>query len=258
MRKLLLSMIMATAALGGIASTKVVAHRGFWKTDGSAQNSIAALVKADSIDCYGSEFDVWLSADGQLVVNHDNSFSGKKIEQTTFGELTSLKLSNGENLPSLEQYFDAAKKCKTRLILELKPHSDYKREAEAISKIVAMVKKYGYESRMEYISFSLNACKEFVKQAPKGTPVLYLDGKLSPAQLKELGMTGLDYHLNILKKHPEWIEEAHKLGMVVNSWTVDNAADMVWLIEHNVDLITTNEPVVLKKLLIETYGEKSK
>ena len=139
-------MIMATAALGGIASTKVVAHRGFWKTDGSAQNSIAALVKADSIDCYGSEFDVWLSADGQLVVNHDNSFSGKKIEQTTFGELTSLKLSNGENLPSLEQYFDAAKKCKTRLILELKPHSDYKREAEAISKIVAMVKKYGYES----------------------------------------------------------------------------------------------------------------
>lgn len=256
MKKLILSMVMAAVALGGAAATKVVAHRGYWKTGGSAQNSIAALVKADSIGCYGSEFDVWLTADGKLVVNHDTSFGGKEIEQTDFAELTSLTLANGEKLPSLEQYFDAARKCKTRLVLELKPHSSYGREAEAIGKIVEMVKKYGYEDRIEYISFSLNACKEFVKQAPEGTPVLYLDGKLSPAQLKELGINGLDYHFNVLKKNPEWIEEAHKLGMIVNSWTVDNAADMMWLIENGVDLITTNEPVVLKRLLTDTYGEK--
>ena len=37
--------------------TQVIAHRGFWKTSGSAQNSLAALVKADSIHCYGYEFD---------------------------------------------------------------------------------------------------------------------------------------------------------------------------------------------------------
>ena len=54
--------------------TKVIAHRGFWKTSGSAQNSITALVKADSIHCYGSEFDVWITTDGQLVVNHDETF----------------------------------------------------------------------------------------------------------------------------------------------------------------------------------------
>lgn len=256
MKKLVLSMVMAAVALGSAAATKVVAHRGYWKTGGSAQNSIAALVKADSIGCYGSEFDVWLSADGKIVVNHDPTFKGKKMEQTNFAELTAMTLANGENLPSLEQYFDAARKCTTRLILELKAHSTPEREAEAVGKIVEMVKEYGYEDRMEYISFSLNACKEFVKQAPEGTPVLYLNGELSPAELKELGISGLDYHLSVLKKHPEWIEEAHKLGMVVNSWTVDNAADMVWLIEHGVDLITTNEPVVLKQLLSGTYGEK--
>ena len=72
-------MVMAAVALGSAAATTVVAHRGYWKTGGSAQNSIAALVKSDSIGCYGSEFDVWLSADGKIVVNHDPTFKGKKI-----------------------------------------------------------------------------------------------------------------------------------------------------------------------------------
>ena len=35
--------------------SQVIAHRGYWKTAGSAQNSITALQKADSIHCYGSE-----------------------------------------------------------------------------------------------------------------------------------------------------------------------------------------------------------
>ena len=102
------------------AQTKVIAHRGFWKTDGSAQNSIASLLKADSIGCYGSEFDVWLSADGELVVNHDASLHGKKMEKSTAAELNTLKLKNGEQMPTLQQYFDAAKKTDIKLILELK------------------------------------------------------------------------------------------------------------------------------------------
>ena len=58
LKKLLFASAMSLAACGILQAqnTQVIAHRGFWKTDGSAQNSIAALVKADSIHCYGSEF----------------------------------------------------------------------------------------------------------------------------------------------------------------------------------------------------------
>ena len=52
------ALLLAACGYTQAQSTQVIAHRGFWKTDGSAQNSIAALVKADSINCYGSEFDV--------------------------------------------------------------------------------------------------------------------------------------------------------------------------------------------------------
>ena len=41
------------------SETKVVAHRGFWRTEGSDQNSIASLLKADELGAWGAEFDVW-------------------------------------------------------------------------------------------------------------------------------------------------------------------------------------------------------
>ena len=104
---------------------------------------------------------------------------------------------------------------------------------------------------MEYISFSLHAVKEFIKNAPKNTPVYYLRGELSPKELKEIGCTGPDYHYKVFKKNPEWIKECHELGMKVNAWTVNKEEDMKWLIDRNADFITTNEPILLQKLLKE-------
>lgn len=230
-------------------NTKVIAHRGFWKTDGSAQNSITALEKADSIGCYGSEFDVWLTKDNQLVVNHDPVFKLKSMERSKASTLTSLKLANDENLPTLKEYLETGRTRNTRLILELKKHSKPERETKAIEEIVAMVKKMGMEKQMEYITFSLHAAKEFIRLAPVGTPVFYLNGDLSPQELKAIGCTGPDYHYSVFKKHPEWIDDSHRLGMKVNAWTVDNVDDMNWLIDRNVDFITTNQPLLLQSIL---------
>lgn len=253
MKRNILTLVAGIAVLAASAQTKVIAHRGYWKAQGASQNSIAALVKADEAKCYGSEFDVWITADDQIVVNHDDNFKGKKMETSTLAELQSLKLSNGEKMPSLEEYLDTASKLTVRLVLELKAHSSAKRENLAVEKILALVKKYGLENRTEYISFSLNACKEFVAKAPKGTPVYYLNGELSPKALKHLGLAGLDYHTSILRdKHPEWISEAHQLGLKVNCWTVDSRNDMQWLVEHHVDFITTNEPAQLQQVLEAT------
>ena len=75
-------------------SQEIIAHRGFWKTEGSAQNSITALMKADSIGVYGSEVDLWISADGVPVVNHDATviLNGKqlRVEETPFNILRQL------------------------------------------------------------------------------------------------------------------------------------------------------------------------
>ncbi|MBQ1866448.1 MAG: glycerophosphodiester phosphodiesterase, partial [Bacteroidales bacterium] len=53
----------------------------------------------------------------------------------------------------------------------------------------------------------------------------------------------------VLKNHPEWVAEAHSLGMSVNCWTVNNEEDIKAMIDLGVDCITTNEPLLVRKLL---------
>ena len=229
--------------------TQVIAHRGYWDVAGSAQNSVAALVKADSIGCYGSEFDVWLTRDGQLVVNHDDTYQGVTFQEASAEECTSLRLANGEFVPTLRQYLAKALELKTHLILELKPHKTAAQETRAVEGIVRMIREMNLESRVEYITFSLHATKEFVRLSPEGTPVYYLNGDLPPRELKDLGCAGPDYHFSVFKAHPEWIKECHDLGMKVNAWTVNDAEDMRWLVEQGADYITTNVPVLLQSVL---------
>lgn len=225
----------------------VIAHRGYWNAPGSAQNSIRSLVKADSINSYGSEFDVWLTADDKLVVNHDDVINTHIIETSKGNVILSQKLENGENVPSLSDFLDKAGKLTTRLIFELKPHKDKLHEAKAVKKSIDMIKKKKLTDRVEYITFSKEAMIEFIKLTDR--PVYYLNGELSPKELKELGAAGPDYHISVFKKHPEWIKECHDLGLKVNVWTVNKSEDMRWCIDNNVDFITTNEPELLQQLL---------
>ncbi len=250
MKRTLISTFALVACFIGIqAQTQVIAHRGFWKTEGSAQNSIMALEKAAEAQLYGSEFDVLMTADGKVVVNHDSSIEGMVIAETPYKKLKNIRIKNGEKLPTLKNYLKKGKKLDIQLILEAKPLPTKEMEDEAIAKMVKMVKKMGLEKQVEYISFSLNMCEQLAKLTPE-SEIAYLEGNIAPSELKKKGINGIDYHLNvILNKHPEWVEEAHRLGMKVNVWTVNNESDMKKLIDMKVDYITTDQPLELKNLL---------
>lgn len=238
----------AAAAISVSAQVKTVAHRGYWTADGSAQNSLRALVKADSIGCYASEFDVWLSTDNVPVVNHDEVFKGVRMQDAAAAVCTAVVLPNGENLPTLAAYLDlAATLPDLRLVLELKAHEKREREQKAARMCVDMVAERGLQPRTDYITFSRDAMMDFIASAPQAK-VYYLTGDMTPAQLKEAGAAGLDYHISVFKSHPEWIREAHDLDLEVNVWTVNEADDMQWCIDNGVDYITTNNPELLLSL----------
>lgn len=245
------SVVYLLFSLAAHAKTAVIAHRGYWKTVGSAQNSLTSLAEAQKLGIYGSETDVHITADGDIIINHDDSIQGHDINTSTKKELTQLKLSNGENLPTLKAYLIQTLKDKnTRLIIEIKNKKDTAIENRTVKAVVAMVKKMKAEKYIEYISFSLNACKELVK-ATSGIPIAYLAGKgaLTPAALKQERISGLDYHFSILLKNPQWIAEAKTLGLTVNAWTVNDPKIIRQLIDMGVDYITTDEPVQAKELI---------
>ena len=250
MKRLIFAMIAAATIATAAAQPKVIAHRGFWDAPGSAQNSLRALAKADSIGCWGSEFDVWMTADEKLVVNHDASFKGLPIETSQAADVTALTLSNGEHMPLLDDYLKAfAERPGIKVVCELKVHTDKRREAKAVKMVLKLMKRHKLTDRAVYITFSPEATREFVKRAPKGTEVYYLNGNWTPQQLKDEGCAGLDYSLAVMKKHPEWIEQCHSLGLKVNIWTVNRRDDLQWCIDHGADFITTNDPLLLQQMI---------
>jgi len=251
-KKLILAAAMLLTGSAAVAAQpKVISHRGYWTAPNSAQNSLASFTKADSVGVFGSEIDVWLTADDKLIVNHDRVYKGTDInmEKSTLKEITSIVLPNGENIPTLDAYLRlVATKPNTRLILEMKSLSDLKREDLATEKIVKALRKYNLLDRTDIIAFSINACLAFKKLMPDGR-IFYLNGDLAPRSIKKLGLTGIDYSMSVLRKNPKWVEQAHKEGLEVNVWTVDTEEDMRYFIDLGVDYITTDYPERLQALL---------
>jgi glycerophosphoryl diester phosphodiesterase len=233
---------------------QVVAHRGAWKKNGLPENSIASLKEAIRIKCHGSEFDVHMTLDSVLVVNHDPNFQGMSIPKSTYAQLLTKKHTNGESIPTAEAYLRAGMKQKgTKLIFEIKPQKmGAERDQYLAERCLALVKKLKAEQWVEYISFGYDICQYLVKNAP-GAPVQYLNGDAAPDKIKADGMSGIDYNFSVFQKN-EWVTPAKKIGVTLNAWTINKVEDMEWCINKEFDYITTNEP----ELLFETIAKTKK
>ncbi len=232
------------------ADNPVIAHRGAWKKKGLPENSIASLQEAVRLGCAGSEFDVHLTKDNIIVVNHDPIFSGHDIASSTYAELLATKLSNGESIPTAEAYLtEGMKQRSTRLVYEIKASAAGKeRTLELTRRSVALVKSLGAAEWVDYISFDYDACK-LVHELDPAARVSYLSGDKSPEQLKTDGLSGFDYHFSVLDKEPGWLSAARSLKLSTNAWTVNDPVIMKKLLDQQIDYITTNEPEKLFELL---------
>jgi glycerophosphoryl diester phosphodiesterase len=243
---LLFSMAMTAVA----QSPKIVAHRGAWKNTNSPQNTIASLHHAIEQKTWGSEFDVHLTKDDVLVVNHDNDFYGLDIATSTYQELLAKTHPNGEKIPTAEDFLrDGFSQKKTTMVFEIKSNKlGVDRTVEATEKCYELVKKLKAEKRVVFIAFSYPACLK-LRELDSKVNIQYLNGDKTPAQLKQDKIYGLDYSVKVLKAHPEYITDAKKLGIKTNVWTVNTEEDMKYFIQQGVDFITTDQPELLQQVL---------
>ena len=119
MKKSFFASLMMLVSLATFAQPQVVAHRGYWKTDGSAQNSVTSMELAAKHKLYGCEFDVWMTSDGILVCNHDGVIDGIRIEDVPYAKVQYCKMSNGELMPTVAQYLrEGAKYPDLKMVFE--------------------------------------------------------------------------------------------------------------------------------------------
>lgn len=106
-------------------NNNVVAHRCGGKEINAPDNSIQALKYAMSIGCLAAETDMYYTKDNNIIIHHgsDGLVNGLHPSQHTVEEIRAKgRLSNGEQIPTLEDFLDVlcVKGSCTKLWIETK------------------------------------------------------------------------------------------------------------------------------------------
>lgn len=238
----------------------IVAHRGFHQFESAAENSISAMQLAIKQGFEGTEFDVQITSDDVAIVFHDAIMQGYRICDTpydTLRKLPAFTLRNDELVPTMDAFLTACSqalkdqqqsKKQRRLFFEVKPLESTIQRYHLIGQIIEAIGKHQLHNDVFFISFDLDACIMLAHLMPD-IPVAYLEGDLSPKTLKDKGITDIDYHWSKFDAHPEWVKEAHDLGMTVNVWTVNTPEKAKEMLQLGVDYITTDYPLDMRTWL---------
>lgn len=244
------------------ANNIVIAHRGGSKEAGVPDNSIASLKYAISLGCYSSETDIYWTKDNNVVVAHADSnckINGLYPWESTLEQIQSAgKLSNGETIPSLEDYIRAAMNAKgscTKICLDIKAitkptmhHDEAVKACERACEIIADMEA------QNYCIFICSGYTDIVKHCAKYANAVGVEigamGNSSASQYKNWGYTWHNRNIVDYDASESTINGYINAGLEVSVYTVDN--DTNWSViapyVHRLKGITTNYPAwMLKK-----------
>ena len=234
-----------TVKIDAKRGTLLVAHRGVSGLE--TENTAAAFLAAGNRTYFGVETDIWRTADGKFILNHDGR-SGRicetdlVMEQSTLADLRALTLK------------DMSTGLTDRAELKLCLPGEYRRICEHYGKICVpelksaftaeeigeILKVFdGYLDNTVFISFKMSNL-DLIKEAKPGQKVQFLCTEYSSELLATLVEKRMDLDIHWKALTEENIRELHAAGVTVNCWTVDNPDDAVRLIDWGVDMITTN------------------
>lgn len=236
----------------------IFAHRGASAV--APENTLAAFRRALEMGADGVELDVHLSADGVPVVMHD-----ARVEATTDGtgslvdlslkELKSLDAGSwfaedfaGEQIPTLEEVL--ADVGNSLLInIELKPAFSKRKGLEAA--VADVVQRVGVSERVWFSSFVPYSLYRMRNLLP-GVPCGFLYGGSSLFSWLFKSFTPFEaVHPEARLVTPALVRRAHKRGLRVITWTVDDADQARLFARWGVDGLITNNPAQLLRVLGE-------
>ena len=259
MKRAIFAMIISMLTLSAAAQHKlpeIVAHRGYHQEGGAPNNSIEALKMAQKEGFEWVEFDVNLTADGELLILHGPWHPGAKaknrvnVQLGTKSEVQAIPLSNGERVPTFEEWIAQAAKCKkTKMLIEIKGCTTPARDTEIVEKIQAVLKKYKMHDNVAYLVNHEFLIHELVRLAPKGVTITFSVGSYTPTYCHAIGCNLAGRTYASWRKNPNYIEEARALGMKTMAWTVNNPDHIEWLVEQGFDYIITDDPIMMRSVL---------
>jgi glycerophosphoryl diester phosphodiesterase len=251
----------------GLSRPLVFAHRG-----GAAlrpENTMASFDHGLSLGADGLELDVHLSRDGVVVVHHDDTLDRTTNAQGPLAARTADELArvdagywftsdspqaatpaypfrgHGFGVPRLREVLDRHRHA--RVIIELKTA-----EAELVRRTIDDIRAAGALERVALGSFhgrALHEARRYEPRIPTGAAREETRWALYRSRVRwPLGRTPYrEFQVperagSTVIVTPRFIAHAHRAGLPVRIWTVDDRDDMVRLLEWGADSVISDRP----------------
>jgi glycerophosphoryl diester phosphodiesterase len=237
------------------------AHRGGLQA--GPENTWAAFEFAIGLGYRYLETDVQATSDGVALAFHDNDLGRVSdrtglIRKLPYREVLRARVGGVESIPRLEDLLGAWPEKEIRVNIDIK-HSS------ALRPVIRAIKRTGTLNRV-----CLNAFSEIrtimarrilgpelcTGLGPVGVAVVKLTGYL-PTTLHRLdsiaaatAQVPLQFH-GIPVCDRRFIAVAHRLELPVHVWTINDRDTMEKLLDLGVDGIMTDDPALLKQVLLE-------
>ena len=219
-----------------------IGHRGAKGYE--PENTLVSFQKALDMHVDGIELDVHLSADGEIIVIHDET-----IDRTTNGkgfvnalslrELKAFRINEKYHIPTLKEVFDLVNQdC--FINVELKRY-------EATEKVVSLIEKYVTKKGWKYdrfliSSFDWNALQQVAflnDKIPIGV-LTETDLDLALAFAKFIQAKSIHPHFHLLTE--ENTAKMQEKGLQVLPWTINELEDIQKIKKFNINGIITDFP----------------
>jgi glycerophosphoryl diester phosphodiesterase len=223
------------------------------------ENSLAGIAAALADGADGVEIDVRATADGELVLMHDDSLQRttgdpRELSSVTLDELRALRLlplqpyAETEPPPTLAEALQAVA-GRAILVVEVKQAGIH----DAVASAIRSARAAGWCWIWAFDPAVAAACHEALPEVPvalnAGRRTHEHYGYASPLEVAHregLRAISLDHRL----VEPVLVEEAHRGGIEVYTWTVNERKDVERVLSAGVDAICGDHP----RLIADVVG----
>ena len=258
----------------------VFAHRGCSSL--APENTLAAARKARAFGAHGWELDVQLTADGQLIVQHDRAllrvtdvrrhpafvgrqpyltirFTLAELQQLSTGEafarydrhgqiaagkVTAADLAafRREPMPSLKEALALTRELDMVVNVELKNQAGLPEAETLVRRTAAVLDEMAMPERVLISSFNFNYLREIKRLRPEYATAA-LVGRPHPDPVALMRDLGAEaYHPGQTMITPQSVARIREAGLQVNVWTVNKIERMRELASWGVSGIITDFP----------------
>ncbi|MFH1265716.1 MAG: glycerophosphodiester phosphodiesterase [Planctomycetota bacterium] len=222
----------------------VTAHRG--SSHSAPENSLSAVRMAIEQGADYAEIDVQETADGVLVVLHDEDLmrvtgTAAKIWEIDYGDLARLDAGSwfseefrGERIPKLEEVVELAGN-RIKLNIELKFNGHDQKLAQRVAETVG---RRQFQQKCVVSSLDYDGLME----ARRSDPRLKI-GLVAARPIGDIAALDVDFlSVNTDIATAELIDRARAAGKQVHVWTVNDPEQMSALVDLGAENIITDDP----------------